>query len=55
MFVEGLLFLILEFSLSEFLLPLDELESTYSTWTLSFSSSIEHDSLSSEIFPLIES
>lgn len=42
---ESLLFLILEFSLSEFLLSLDEFELLYSTITFSFSSRIEHDSL----------
>lgn len=40
-----LLFLMLEFSLSEFLLSLDEFELLYSIITFSFSSRIEQDSL----------
>lgn len=41
----ALLFLMLEFSLSEFLLSLEELELLYSIITFSFSSRIEQDSL----------
>ena len=41
----ALLFLMLEFSLSEFLLSLEEFELLYSIITFSFSSRIEQDSL----------